>query len=226
MAKAKRAKVHGSDWYRSRAKVLKGWGLIGIDLRRSKTGAFSASEKRTITRLWNSTAPVHQGTTDSAKFTAVKAIKVKKSDNTGNRMRVKDIIFVATDGAQRVRLNRKTKTITKSIKRKGSRTIIRAPLNPKAQDLSEAFAKLSKNQTGMIRSATGKGIVGGGVAYDKNTFQNYAAWRLSAIEADYRKPGRNRDGSERKALSARAAKKKARQVLEDWYIQEVTDENE
>ena len=215
---------HGSEWYRSRAKLLKGWGLVDMDLRRTKTGAFSASEKRRISSLWKKTEPIHRKSTSADKILDVKAIKVKKSDKTGHRMRVGNTIFVAREGASRVTLNRKTGQIVKSVKQNGSRKIIRAPINPQAADLAEQFSKLAKNQTGMIRSATGKGITSGGTAFDKNTFQHYKAWKLEAIAAAYNKPGRNADGSPRKKMNKRDARKKAREILDDWYVVEVEED--
>jgi hypothetical protein len=201
------ARRHGSDWYRSRAKTLKKWGLLpGVDLRRSKAGAFTAREKSKISRLWKATEPVHN--------LDVKVIRVKKSTKTGNRMRVKNSVFVAREGAQRITWNKKTGTIVKTIKQNGSVKRIRAPMNPRPEDAQAHFDKLKKNQTGMLRSSTGKGITEGGYRYDRKTWSLYAQERFNQIMVQKKRQG----------MKSREAKKYAQQILDSWYVVEIEEE--
>lgn len=221
-----KSRGHGSEWYRSRAKTLKGWGLLDLDLRRSKTGAFNAREKSTITRAWKRVEPITANFKDWEK--SIATVRVKKGTDTGNRLRVKNTVFVARDGAKSVRVTGKGKNarIVWTIPQQGSVKRVRAPLNPQPGNIERDLARLKKNQTAMIRSAAGKGITPGASSYDAKTFQTYKQMRIAAITEAYRKPGKNRDGTPRKKMNKRDAQKLARAIVNEWYVSEVEYDDE
>lgn len=132
-------------------------------------------------------------------------------------MRVGNSVFVSREGADRVTFNKKTGTITKTIKQAGGRKRIRAPMNPQAQDVDKVFEQLSEKEVLMLRSASGKGITSGGNAYDKKAWISYKAERQKTIAAQVRRT---------QGLNAKDARKYAKQIMDDWYTVEVEYDDE
>lgn len=200
-----------------------------IDLREKLTPA----KKSAITRLYSKVEKF-----DSPEF---KPIRVKRSTDTGERVRVKNTVFVATEKADIVRYNPRSETITKITYGKGTIKRNVAPLAPKPQNLEKAFHEFKQREKKgkkkgqrryfMVRKAGASGTAGEGLRFtDLETLKVYTqSFRQRFLYGDGSRIGeiqRLRNKGMRAKDAEKEARRNAADIIEDWYIAEYEVEKE
>jgi len=171
-----------------------------LDLKlsgRTKTGGFTAKEKRKISRLWNQTKTVHRLPPDS-----IKGIKVSKGTDTGNRLRIGNVVLVAREGASRITYSKKTGVITKTIKQRGSTKRIREGINPRPTNLMARAKGLKRGQHLLLRDSKGLGVrpaSEAGEIINADMLTWYLEGKLQEIEDYYTARGVSRKNARAKA---------------------------
>lgn len=192
--------------YHSRAKLLKEWGLIHFDLR----GKLTPAKKSAITKQWNATSTVH----GLARNGELKVIRVSKGTQTGNRFRIGNSVFVNRDGADRVTYNKKTGNIVKTTVQRGSIKTVRAPLNPKPENINEVFSGLKDGEALYIRSAQGKGLTSPATRVeDVKAFEVYLQQRIEQIMSQVQRT---------QGKTETQARKYAKEIIESFYSVKIT----
>jgi hypothetical protein len=187
--------------------------LINFDLRKK----FSAGQKSAITKLWSATEKIHGRD--------IVPIKVSKSTDSGHRFRIKNTVFVSRDGAESVRYSKRTGTITKTIRQKGAKKIIRAPMSPRPEHIPTAFARLKPNEAIYIRSADAGGLTQPAIAYtDLQSADRYLAnFQGSKYAEEF---NRLRAAGVPPKKAEKQALKNVQTIVEGWYASRVEYETE